>query len=110
MTDAHDWDGQYKETAWVWNDLQSKQIDFQHPHTLEIQFLPAGPSPDVPGFSEALEAAGYTVRHYRNNPTVEAAVASIRLTLETLWEHERRTTEIALRHGFSPDGWGFLEG
>lgn len=109
MTKDHDWDGQYKETAWVWNDLQSKQIDFQRPYTLEIQFLPAGPAADIGGFSEALKTAGYAVRHYRNNPTVEAAIASIVLTLETIWEHERKTTEIALCHGFRPDGWGFLE-
>jgi hypothetical protein len=30
-------------------------------------------------------------------------------TLEAIWEHEERTTRIALARGFEPDGWGFWE-
>lgn len=110
MTDDHDWDHQYRETAWVWNDLQSKDIDFQQASRLDIQFVPASSTADIGGFTEALRAAGYDVKGYRNNPTIEATTSAMLLTLESIWQHERKATEIALRYGFRPDGWGFFEG
>lgn len=109
MTDGHDWDHQYQETVWVWNDLQTKSINFLKAYRLDIQFMPASSAADAVGLTEALRAAGYDVKAYRNNPTVEATTSAMLLTLESIWQHERKATEIALRYGFKPDGWGFFE-
>jgi len=109
MTARHDWDDQYQSTASTWNDLQSKDIDFQRPYKLDIQFLPGTSTADGEGLAEALRAAGYDVKSYRDDPTIEATTSAMVLTLESIWLHEQQTTEIALRHGFSPDGWGFFE-
>jgi hypothetical protein len=67
MTDDHDWDHQHQETVWVWNDLQSKGIDFQRAYRLDIQFMPASSTADSGGLVEALRAAAYDAKGYRNN-------------------------------------------
>lgn len=109
MPRDHDWDSQYQETAWVWNDLQSKGIDFRRAYKLDIQFVPDASTADIGSFREALRAAGYDIGVYDVRSTVEARTSAIVLTLASVWEHEKRSTEIALRYGFSPDGWGFFE-
>jgi hypothetical protein len=109
MADNYDWDHQHQETVWVWNDLQSKGIDFQRAYRLDIQFMPTASTADDEAFAATLRAAGYHAKFYRDDRTVQATTPAIVLTLESVWEHERRTTEIALRCGFRPDGWGFLE-
>ncbi|GAB4372119.1 MAG: hypothetical protein Kow00114_33410 [Kiloniellaceae bacterium] len=105
----HDWDRQREETAWVWNDLRSKGVDFERAYKLDLQFLPSNPTADRRVFAESLRALEYEVKFYRDDPTVEATSPAMVLTIESIWQHEQRTTEIALRCGFRPDGWGFTE-
>jgi hypothetical protein len=109
-TGEHDWDRQYEETNWVWNDLRSKGVDFAQAYKLDLQFVPRAAAADRNAFAEALRGCGYECSFYDDESTVEATTAPIVLTPESIWEHERRTTEIALQHGYLPDGWGFLEG
>ena len=106
---AHDWDRQHRETVWVWSDLRSKGVDFGRPYKLDLYFVPHSPSADPAGFAEALRSAGYEARCHEGDPTLQATTSAIKLTPESIWVHERQTTEIAFDYGFRPDGWGFLE-
>ncbi len=105
----HDWEKQRRETDWVWNDLKTKGVDFSRPYSLELQFVPGlrGCNPD--DFVEALQEVGLEVRAYSDQRTIEAKAPAMVLTPESIWNLERETTEIALQHGYEPDGWGFLE-
>ncbi|NIA69859.1 ribonuclease E inhibitor RraB [Pelagibius litoralis] len=105
----HDWDRQFQETERAYNDLRRKAVDFEPSYKLDLQFFPGTASPDRDGFAAALRKAGYEVSFYRDDSTVEATTAPLLLTVDSIWAHERKATKIALRHGFKPDGWGFME-
>ena len=105
----HNWDRQRRETEWVWSDLKSKGVDFTNAYALDLQFIPRVQSADRKGIAEALSTAGFKVRFYPDEPTVEATTPKMLLTPESIWQEERRATAIALEHGYEPDGWGFFE-
>ena len=105
----HDWEKQRQESAWVFNDLQSKGVDFSRAYRLDLQFMPGETNADRETFVDALRNAGYATKIYKDDLTVEATTEPIMLTLDSIWSHERKTTEIALQHGYQPDGWGFFE-
>lgn len=108
---AWDWDDQRRKTEAAVRDLQENQgVAPGTPIILEIQTVP-GPAADLDGYLSALQAAGMAAEQYadEDGETVEIAVAEARFDARTIWQHERAVSEIALAHGFEPDGWGFWE-
>ena len=105
---SHDWDLQYREPKDVWSTLQDQGVDLERAYCLDFQFIPGTGLADKVAFAAALSSANFKVKFYDGDPTVEASVPGILLTLEEIWRHEKRATQIALRFGFAPDGWGFL--
>ena len=104
----HDWDMQMQETEEVWSSLLTKGVDFARKYRLDFQFIPQGESADHEAFATAFAAEGYDVALYEEDTTIEASVGKVDLSLNAIWHHEKRTTKIALRFGFEPDGWGFF--
>jgi len=105
---SHDYEQQRRDTLEVWRDINSRKA-MPDEIELDIQFVPDG-DPLWSDLQVALAAAGYRVACYDDGRTLEASVGPIRNTPEEIWKHERATTELALKYGFKPDGWGFLSG
>ena len=105
---SHDYEQQRNETLQVWRSISSRKA-LPDEIELDIQFVP-GRDALWSDAEIALAAAGYRVVRYDDGSTLQATVGPIRNTAEEIWKHERATTELALRYGFKPDGWGFLSG
>ena len=79
---------------------------------INFQFVVDGKNPDWDAFTEAAEAAGYTVEWYDADEDDEACLeittAEEPLSVENLWAHEERLSLMGAIHGFAADGWGFF--
>jgi hypothetical protein len=106
----HDFERQKQETFWVWDDIRSRKPDLPSEIDLDIQFLPGSSASNKDLFKAALEEVGFEVVFYQDDPTVEAKMRCVEASAEAIWAHEERASQIAISHGFKPDGWGFLSG
>ena len=104
---VHDFEKQRKETEWVWHDINARE-PIPDQIGLDIQFIDAYGSGDWRGFETALIFAGYSTNIYEDGNTLEAKLLRTEGSLDNIWHHEKRTTQLALHYGFQPDGWGFL--
>lgn len=104
---------QEQDTAWVCADLVSKgAVAVGDEITLDLHFVAGRHDADRAGFIAAMREAGYAGSAYAGedgSETIEATVIGLRFGVAEIWEHEGRTAQIALAHGFLPDGWGFAE-
>ncbi len=103
---SHDYEQQRNDTLQAWRDISSRHA-VPDEIELDIQFVPHG-EPLWSDAEIALAAAGYRVVRYDDGSTLQATVGPVMNTPEEIWKHERATTELALKYGFKPDGWGFL--
>ena len=112
MSRAFDREAQRAETERQWAEFSA------HPAMpgaarLDLHFKP-GPEADATEFIGWLEDHGYEVEHFPDDDgdpdgeVIEAQTPTMTLTLEAVRTEEARTTEAALRHGWLPDGWGFM--
>jgi hypothetical protein len=92
----YDFDKQRNETLWVWRDLSTKK-DLPKSATVDFQFVPILQAADWDLFETQLGVAGYRCERYSDGGTHADAI----------WEHESAATQIAIKCGFRPDGWGF---
>jgi hypothetical protein len=103
----HDFDNQRDETLRVWRDLSAKN-NLPKTAILDLQFVPASPAADWDFFEAQLTEAGYRCNRYDDGRTLEAFAGPIDLSADAIWNHELATTQIAVKCGFRPDGWGFF--
>ena len=107
-----DFDAQKADTeAVVRQFAEEHDLPAGMPIDLDVQTIPADGA-DKAGLVIALKAAGYAIRIYPGEDgveTVEAHKPGVTFDAETIWSEERAVTEIALAHGYAPDGWGFME-
>lgn len=112
MTDW-DWTSQQAETVWTVNDIAAR-TDVQPGAVidLDIQTVDAGGGARK-AYLEALNAAGYVNTSYVDDETrietIEITVPSARFDADHIWSVEKAVTQLALAHGYRPDGWGFRE-
>ncbi|MEM6973584.1 MAG: hypothetical protein AAF577_12345 [Pseudomonadota bacterium] len=109
-----DWDyeAQRADTAAVCLDLiAGTGLSGGELITLDLHFVVGGGAADRDGFIAAMQAAGYGGNAWTDPEsgveTIEASVPDTAFTVEAIWQHEERLTQIALSHGYRPDGWGF---
>ena len=75
------------------------------PATAVVVFLFVAEDTDTDwkGVEKALRAKGFGVRH--DGTVMEVRSGPIPVTAESVWDWERRATEIALPFNSWPDGW-----
>lgn len=90
--------------------LRKSPLKAEDPVPLDVQLDPGLPGADFDAVIAALEAGGLRVSRIEGEPEdwVEATAPDTPFTFEAIWEVERRVAEIALSHGFRPDGWGVM--
>ncbi|MEM7711107.1 MAG: ribonuclease E inhibitor RraB [Pseudomonadota bacterium] len=105
-----DYGAQEAETRRLWAEMAAT-ADLPATALLDLHFE-GGDDADATEFMGWLEDAGYDVEHYPADgdepETIEVQTAEMPLSPETIHAEERRCTEVALRHGFRPTGWGFM--
>ena len=106
----HDWDGQYDETNWTVRHLSETQgIPEGTEIDLDIQTVPAG-NADRAAYVRALREAGLSGSAYVSEDggveTIEITIKGATFKTDDIWRWEKAVTEIALAHGYRPDGWG----
>jgi hypothetical protein len=110
--EAWDFDQQHADTEWMIRDLKGKKIAKPDQILdLDIQFIPVAADADAERFMKALRGAGFEAGSWREDgeELVEATAKKAQFSLRSIWGHEKRATEIAVKHGFAPDGWGFSD-
>lgn len=111
--EAWDWDAQRADTEWVFRDLKGKGMaTLGMPIDLDILFVPLEEGKgDGAACAAALRKAGFSAESYEEDGEilVEATAEGAEFSLDTIWYAERKATEVALKHGYAPDGWGFAE-
>ncbi|CUH08782.1 hypothetical protein JSE7799_00078 [Jannaschia seosinensis] len=107
---SFDYAAQRAETERLWAEMSAAH-DLPETGLLDLHFE-AGDAADATEFIGWLEDAGFDVEHYpadEDEPeAIEAQSSEMTLSPETIHAQERRCTEVALRHGFRPVGWGFM--
>lgn len=107
-----DWDAQRADTEETVKHLAEENgIPDGLPISLDIQTV-AGETPDKGAYVLALRAAGHPVEIYTSDDgieTIEVTIPDTRFDASLIWDHEKAVTEIALAHGYVPDGWGFWD-
>lgn len=104
---------QKAETEQVFRDIQ-KMEPLPATACISFQFIADDASADWDSFTDAAEAAGYTVEWYEaedddDEACMEITSPAVALSVETLWAHEEKLTLMGAIHGFVADGWGFAE-
>ncbi|MFT6773052.1 MAG: hypothetical protein ACJA1L_000759 [Paracoccaceae bacterium] len=112
--DDEPWDYtlQREDTEWMVRDLKGKKIATPgQPIDLDIQFIPLAVGANADRFMDALRTAGFEAGAWEEDGErlVEATAKGAEFSIKSIWGHEKRATEIAIKHGFAPDGWGFSE-
>ncbi len=105
---------QKAETEQVFREIQEME-SLPAQACINFQFVTDEPQADWDGFTEAAEAAGYTVEWYEaddedDEDCIEITTPLVALSVETLWAEEEKLTLMGAIYGFIPDGWGFFEG
>lgn len=109
--DAGSWDfeKQKAETQWVFDDILSKtQLHGGEAIVLDLDFVLLAEDGDKAGFVKAVENAGYSALEGQDGQ-MTVSVKNAWFTADSIWSFEEAMTHIALKHGYRPDGWGFLE-
>lgn len=111
-----DFDAQKAETERLWAEI-SATPGVPSDGLLDLRFV-GGDGANATEFMGWLEDTGYDVEYYPVDPdgetpedaeeVIEVQTDVIALSAATIHAEERKTTEAALRHGFRPDGWGFM--
>jgi len=105
----HDYEDQKAETYQIFGQIKGKH-SLPATAVVEYQFIPMEGEADWKAFSKAAKAAGYSTAEFPDEDYIEISTAPITLDAETIWQHEKALTEMALDTGFDPDGWGFVAG
>ncbi len=82
---------------------------------LGLEFVPIDGAGDREGLIAAAAALGYEANWFPGEDEEDPSDGYLELervispvTVDEIWRHESLLTELALRHGFEADGWGFL--
>ncbi|HSF93299.1 MAG TPA: hypothetical protein VLA51_14015 [Paracoccaceae bacterium] len=102
-----DWELQQAQTAYTVQSLLEKEgVTEGMKITLDLDFL-ATPEADAPALFKILKAFGYAAEEVEGGVSVQ--VPDVPFTVQDIWTHEERVSNMALHRGFTPDGWGFWE-
>ena len=104
----HDFEKQKEETYWVWSDIQARNKAIPDRVNLDLHFLPIHNDKRSQTLKHELQELGYTVSFYEDGDTLQATIEAIENSANEFWLHEKRATEVALMHGYKPDGWGYM--
>jgi hypothetical protein len=106
-----DWAKQEAETLQVIGALLLKPDLYRGMEIqLDVQTIDGGRG-RFADYAKDLQAQKLSFKVYDGNEdfpeTVEVQFPKANLSFDSIWPREKRVTEIALSHGFEPDGWGF---
>lgn len=103
---SHDYKAQKAET---FESFAAFAAEAPATATIAYQFYPEDIDANWDGLQQALEARGFRTRRDDDDELLDALIGPLRISAETIWQHEKIATEIALKFDFTPDGWGLME-
>lgn len=103
---SHDYKAQKAET---FESFAAFAAEAPATATIAYQFYPEDIDANWDGLQKALEARGFRTRRDDDDELLDALIGPLRISAETIWQHEKIATEIALKFDFTPDGWGLME-
>ncbi len=105
---AHDFDKQYRESEWVLDDLASKR-DLPAIADFDFYFSTDAATAQPLAAVSALQSEGFAAAYDEETRDIWVPVYALTVDIAAIWRHEKPMTEICLRYGFKPDGWGFSD-
>lgn len=103
---SHDYKAQKAET---FDSFEAFAKDAPKVATISYQFYPEDVDAKWDAVQKALEARGFRTHRDDDDELLDAEIGPLKISAETIWQHEQIATEIALKFDFIPDGWGLLE-
>jgi len=103
---SHDYKAQKAET---FDSFAAFAAEAPATATIAYQFYPEDIDANWDGLQQALQARGFRTRRDDDDELLDALIGPLRISAETIWQHEKIATEIALKFDFTPDGWGLME-
>ncbi|EBA18532.1 hypothetical protein RSK20926_12454 [Roseobacter sp. SK209-2-6] len=104
----HDFNAQRRETENTLVDLAERNCPLPAIADFDFYFVSNGsgarPEPAV----SDLKRQGYAAVYSEEYNEIQVVVYALSVLPEAIWQREKLLTEICLRQGFTPDGWGFL--
>lgn len=105
---SHDFAAQQRETFDSFTEMKKAGAQLPASSVVEFYFLAEDEGAKWGPCEKALRAAGYdTARDEDEETMIVTTKTAMRISPETLWDEERKVTEIALKFEFLPDGWEF---
>lgn len=104
----HDFAAQRAETYAVFADIQA-EADLPDTVDIDYAFVPSHGA-DWDAAQTALCEAGFACARIDDaeaSPYLAACLPDQPVTAMAVWLGEEAATQLALAHGFHPDGWGF---
>lgn len=105
---SHNYEAQRRETYATFK--QAGGVRLPKLAVVEFYFFLEELDANWNSLEKALKAHGFRTRRKGDGETLIASIGPIPVTPESVWEHERTATTIALKHDFYPDGWELAEG
>lgn len=105
---SHNYEAQRAETFETFVELR-KQVDLPESGIVHFLFYAEDQDPVWEPVEKGLRALGFTVERDEEEGMIDASIGPIAINPETIWVHERKATEVALKSDFYPDGWDMLE-
>lgn len=105
---THDFKAQRAETFETFAEI-GKIADLPKRAVVNYLFLADDLDAPFAACEKALKSKGFTTRQDEDGETLEARIGPVDINAEAIWDLEKQATEIALKHGFEPDGWELVE-
>lgn len=109
MTNSHDYAAQRADTYAAFGDLTGDQ-DLPDSADLDFFLIPADKTADWRALADALTLAEYVCEWVDasedGGPYLVATLPDQPVSAQSIWIAEELATQMALSHGFTPDGWG----
>ena len=104
----HDFDGQRRETFDSFDELNKSGEKLPDVSVLEVYLLSDGQDANWAAAEKALRAGGFATERDEDGDTLIVATrTAIQISAATIWEIEKKVSEIGLKFDFVPDGWEF---
>lgn len=103
--ESWDWEAQRAETIEQINGMEHPWRDAEMEIVITIRTVSEDPDQDGLPYGDALSAAGFEFHEDDYEDDIVWVSAKARFNPDSIWTAERRVSEIALDHGYTPEGW-----
>lgn len=105
---SHDFEAQRRETFDSFDEMKKAGAILPQMSVVEFYLLAESDEANWKACEAALKAKGFgTERDPEGDTLIVVTPRAVKISPETIWEEERKVSEIGVAYDFLPDGWEF---